>query len=64
MAPRRVWNVCPACQGETRIETGEWFVDRDTGAASPITEECDLCQGTGEVEEDAVLVEIDEGVSV
>ena len=43
----RPWIVCPACEGEGRIEIGEWYVDRDTGAASPVTEECDLCGGFG-----------------
>lgn len=57
MTASRKMVVCPACDGEGRITTGEWYEDRETGAHSPITEECDLCGGIGRVPETPIHTE-------
>jgi hypothetical protein len=44
--------VCPACVGEGRYPSGEWWVEPATGAASPImVEPCEICGGCGWIEE-------------
>lgn len=42
--------ACPSCNGEREVETGDWFMCRETGAQSPITAPCEECAGSGGVE--------------
>lgn len=39
--------ACPYCDGEGRVNTGDDWMDPDTGAWSPIIAPCDHCGGTG-----------------
>jgi hypothetical protein len=58
--PRRVFNLCPACDGEGRWESAPWGVDYRDGSVLCSEIVCDYCGGEGDVEEDAVLIEEDD----
>ena len=45
------WHVCPNCRGEGRIEHLTGYDPHD-GSQTGWTEECDWCNGTGEVEDE------------
>lgn len=58
---RFVFNQCPACDGDGEYENrGHYFIDRHTGAVSYETVRCTLCDGTGSIEEEAVLIDMDD----
>lgn len=58
--PRTTMVCCPACNGEGRVEVGDDYTDRDTGARSPITAPCDECHGTGGVEVELQPIDLDD----
>ena len=51
--------ACPVCNGEGRLEIDQCETCRETGAAVLFYIRCDVCDGTGMVEDDEGMMDLE-----
>ena len=49
MMPSQPTFLCPKCNGEKVVFTGNYKTDEKTGEYKGVTQSCEVCQGSGSI---------------